>query len=532
MTPGLSVGESLVQAAGRACQRAADYLLARRNPQGYWQFDVTAGAALETDYILLELWLHPPENGVWSPPRPERIARAVESVLARQSPDGGFNIYPGGPTDLSATVKAYVALKVAGRPVDDPGMARARERILALGGAQKANSTVRIELSLFGLYPRERCPTVLPEMILLPGKLLDRLVPLAIVQSGDAARPVPAGFTLEEIYLRDAAFDERPTAAGRLLKFYERHPIRWLRKKAVRACERRMLGLGAYTLMALDVFGVSPDHPDRAEAQRQFDGLLDGDGERFRDTAIAVFALAQSGCADPAALRASLDWLREKEAPGVDEAAMSLVALGGAQRRALDRLLARQSSDGGWAAFDAVACPDITGRVLEALSSAAGLRPEHPAVRRATAFLFQTQEQDGSWSGRWGVAYIYGTFLALRGLRAAGVSDREAPILRAGEWLRSIQNADGGWGESCAAESSPSQAAWALLGLIAGGDAASLSVRHGVEYLLRTQQNDGSWLGRPATGTGFPAFPLLALSEFVKAEEGGAGLQPADRGTP
>jgi squalene-hopene/tetraprenyl-beta-curcumene cyclase len=142
------------------------------------------------------------------------------------------------------------------------------------------------------------------------------------------------------------------------------------------------------------------------------------------------------------------------------------------------------------------------------------------------------------------VAYIYGTCFALRGLAASGEDDREAHVLRAGEWLRSIQNADGGWGESCAsyenrvftpAPSTPSQTAWALLGLIAGGDAASLSVQHGIEYLLETQRQDGSWAETLATGTGFPRvfylnyhmykdyFPLLALASFVKVRTSSNG---------
>jgi len=227
-----------------------------------------------------------------------------------------------------------------------------------------------------------------------------------------------------------------------------------------------------------------------------------------------------------------------------------------AHRRALDWLLAMQSRDGGWAAFDAdnnweflsqvpvadhnamldPTCADITGRVLEALA-AHGLGRDHSAVRRGVEWLVRHQEADGSWYGRWGVAYIYGTCFALRGLAGSGESDREAHVLRAGEWLRSIQNADGGWGESCAsydngaftaARSTPSQTAWAILGLIAGGDDSSLSVRHGIEYLLDTQRADGSWEEKLATGTGFPKvfylnyhlykdyFPLLALSSFVK----------------
>jgi squalene-hopene/tetraprenyl-beta-curcumene cyclase len=190
-------------------------------------------------------------------------------------------------------------------------------------------------------------------------------------------------------------------------------------------------------------------------------------------------------------------------------------------------------------------CADITGRVLEALA-VHGVGREDPAVRRGVDFLYRTQEADGSWYGRWGVAYIYGTCFALRGLRASGEDDREAAILRAGEWLRSIQNADGGWGESCAsydngvftpARSTASQTAWALLGLMAGGDTTSQSVHKGIEYLLGAQRPDGSWDEELATGTGFPKvfyltyhlyrllFPLLALSEYARIQQNGSAEQ-------
>jgi squalene-hopene/tetraprenyl-beta-curcumene cyclase len=181
-------------------------------------------------------------------------------------------------------------------------------------------------------------------------------------------------------------------------------------------------------------------------------------------------------------------------------------------------------------------CPDITGRVIEALREH-DVKPHHPAIRRGVDYLIRTQRPDGSWYGRWGVGYLYGTFLAARGLRASGESPREAHLLRAGEWIRSIQNADGGWGESCqsydrgafvAGDSTASQTAWAILGLIAGGDDDSSSLQEGVAYLVRTQRADGRWSEDRATGTGFPgvfyltyhlyrdAFPLLALSTYLR----------------
>jgi squalene-hopene/tetraprenyl-beta-curcumene cyclase len=384
-------------------------------------------------------------------------------------------------------------------------------------------------------------------------------------------------------------------------------------------------GLGAiyppmmYAIMALDLLGYAPDHPHRREAENQFERLMVDDGRRFFfqpcfsvvwDTAIAAFALGESGQKSSYALQKTADWLLTKEVrrkgdwavarpgleasgwyfefanefyPDIDDTAMVLLALKHAnaenaaaqravEKRALDWLLGMQSKDGGWAAFDAdnnwtplshmpfadhnamldPTCPDITGRVLEAICASGGLPADHPAVRRGVRYLLAHQEADGSWYGRWGVNYIYGTFLALRGLRAAGESDRETAVLRGGEWLRSIQNADGGWGESCAsyddgafvqAPSTASQTAWAILGLLAGGDTTSLSVRKGIEYLVSSQREDGGWDEDLATGTGFPkvfyltyhlyrhAFPLLALSECEKTMKLG-GADALVRGRP
>lgn len=636
MNPVASPARAIANAAAEAHARGAEYLLSRQHEPGYWHAELFGGdTTLESDFILLELWQYPPVNGRWDPPTRPRIEKAVASILARQLPDGGFNIYPGGPADVSASVKAYFALKVAGVPADDPRMVRLRERILSLGGIQAANSYVKLNLSLFDLYPRRWCPSVPPEMILLGNFVYQMsswtraiVIPLSIVHAANPRRPVPAGFTLQELYhpTRPMGWSRDPElfswrnfflAADRFLKFWERHGLRRVRELAIRKAERWILertrysdGLGAiyppmmYVIMALDVLGYRRDHPDRAEAERQFYGLLTDDGERFFfqpcfspvwDTAIAAFALGAREMPEVReALRRAADWLLTKEVrhkgdwavkrpnvepggwyfefanefyPDIDDTAMVLLALERAQasdparqqaaeRRATNWLLAMQSSDGGWAAFDVdnnwtplsympfadhnamldPTCPDITGRVLEALCRR-GLDPSSRTVRRAVAYLRRAQQPEGCWYGRWGVNYIYGTFLALRGLRAAGESDREAHILRAAEWLRSIQNADGGWGESCAsydegrfvpAPSTASQTAWALLGLLAAGDASSRSVQKGIEYLIGSQRKDGSWHEELATGTGFPrvyylvytlyrqSFPVLALAEFLE----------------
>jgi squalene-hopene/tetraprenyl-beta-curcumene cyclase len=615
--------------------RAAGYLAGLQKPDGHWCAELTADTTLESDYILFQLWLYPPKDGRWEPETSGLIDKAVRSILARQLPDGGFNIYVQGPSEVSASVKAYVALKLAGVPVDDECLTRLRDRILELGGIQAINSYVKVNLSLFDLYPRQYCPTIPPEVVLLPFNLLYQMsawtraivVSLSIVHSANPRCPVPAGFNLDEIWLpgvspalqKDARWFSWHNAflsVDRWLKRWDANGPKPLRKRAIEKAKEWMIarmhhsdGLGAiyppmmYSVMALDVLGYSKTDPLRVEALRQFNRLMVDDGRRFFfqpcfspvwDTAIGAYALGYGDPAHPS-LRRAADWLLAKEIrrksdwavkrpnvkasgwsffytnehyPDIDDTAMVMLALGHvkgsdrtAQRachqRGLAWLLAMQSKDGGWAAFDAdnnweflnnvpfadhnamldPTCADITGRVLEALA-AHGVGRSHSAVERGIQWLIENQEPDGSWYGRWGVAYIYGTCFALRGLAAAGENDREAHVLRGGEWLRSIQNADGGWGESCAGydngvyspgPSTPSQTAWALMGLIAGGDPDSRSVHHGMEYLLRTQRADGTWDETLATGTGFPKvfylnyhlykdyFPLLALSTFLKA---------------
>ena len=642
MSPTLHAKDTLLTAVGRSIDSAARHLLSLQHSDGYWCALLTADTTLESDYILLQLWMYPPSSsgenyGVWNPPDPGRIRRAADRILSRQLPDGGFNIYVKGPSEISASVKAYFALKLAGIPVESDAMLRLRLRILELGGIQAANSYTKVNLSLFDLYPREGTPSIPPEIMLLPGKLLYQMsswtraivISLAIVHAHDPKRPVPAGFNLDELFIpgKSTSFETddswlswRSTFvhSDKILKLWESYGFARIRKAAVRKCEHWMLermkhadGLGAiyppmqYSIMALDVLGYTPDSPVRAEAVRQFESLIVDDGKTLFfqpcfspvwDTAIASYALGEAGYSGDPALSGAADWLLAREIrrngdwsvkrpytdpsgwafefqndwyPDIDDTAMVMLAFphmraanpsaqSATRRRALDWLIAMQSKDGGWAAFDVdnnweilthvpfadhnamldPTCADITGRTLEALA-ANGLDREHAACKRAIDYLIRTQLSDGSWYGRWGVAYIYGTCFALRGLRAMGEDDHEPWIQRGNEWLRSIQNSDGGWGESCAsydndiytpAESTPSQTAWALMGLMAGGDTRSSSVVDGISYLVESQTPDGSWSEELATGTGFPKvfylnyhyyrlyFPLLALATYAKLQ--------------
>ncbi|MDZ7638349.1 MAG: squalene--hopene cyclase [Bryobacterales bacterium] len=627
--------ETQVSRVNRAMDRATRNLLNLQHAEGFWWGDLTADTTLESDYILLELYLHPPGQGQarWEPPRRDRIEKACRNILSRQLPGGGFSIYSQGPADVSATTKAYFALKVSGFDVEDPAMRAARECILELGGIQVCNSYVKLNLSFFGLYPREYVPSVPPEMMLVPGGWLYEMsswsraivVPLSVLHACDPRRPVPDGFGLEEIFKPGASLGfpkaEKLVSwrsffygVDAVLKLWDRFGSKRLRETAVeRAMEwalertRHSDGLGAiyppmmYLVMALDLRGYSRDSAEFREALGQFERLIVETEHDFYfqpcfspvwDTAIAAFGLADGGMGNPKALERTADWLLSKEVrrkgdwsvkrprtepsgwyfefanefyPDIDDTGMVLMALAKlkasdplAQRaciqRAVNWLIEMQSSDGGWAAFDVdnnfrplsyvpfadhnamldPTCADITGRVIEALAMC-GVDPSHKAIRRGVEYLRKTQEADGSWYGRWGVNYIYGTCFAVRGLRAAGESDREAHMLRAGEWLRSIQNADGGWGEDCAsyaagefvaAESTPSQSAWALMGLIASGDNYSSSVQKAVDFLVREQLPDGGWDERLSTGTGFPkvfyltyhyyrhTFPLMALAAY------------------
>jgi squalene-hopene/tetraprenyl-beta-curcumene cyclase len=265
------------------------------------------------------------------------------------------------------------------------------------------------------------------------------------------------------------------------------------------------------------------------------------------DTAMVLMALARCGAAFSGEPKATA-----RGAPAVAFGS----PLNGAIDRALNWLLAMQNRDGGWAAFDRdidrkvlervpfadhnamldPSCPDITARVLEALGHQ-GYHTDHPQVVRALAFLRRTQEPHGGWPGRWGVNYIYGTWQVLQGLAKIGLPADDLMVRRAVDWLKKVQQPGGAWGESCASYDDPSlagvgaptasQTAWAVLGLVAAGEADSTATRAGVEWLLRTQRPDGTWHEDPFTGTGFPKvfylkyhyyalyFPLMAIGRYL-----------------
>lgn len=616
--------------------RAALTLASKQYADGYWVGDLTADSTLQSDYILLQMWLYPPgKDGSWTPPTMPRVQKAARAILDAQRPDGGWSIYEPGPSEINATVRAYTMLKMTGMPVDDPRMRRARDLVLKLGGIQACNSYTKINYSFFDLFPRKYCPTIPPEILILPGNLLYEMsswtrtiiVPLSIIQAIGKTRPTPGGMRIDELMHphRKLALHRRDRIgnifikADTLFKRWERQSVQKIRGRALREAEHWMLdrlqfsdGLGAiypammYAIIAMDSLGYERDHPDLVQAIGQFDGLmLEGEESLIFqpckspvwDTAIAAFALGELGEGDPARMTAAADWLLDREIrrkgdwaakrpdltpsgwvfefanefyPDIDDTAMVLLALlharasdperqARAERRAVRWLLGMQSSDGGWAAFDVdnnweifnsipfadhnamldPTCPDITGRTLESLCRR-GFKYADSPIARGIDFLLRHQEINGSWFGRWGVNYIYGTFLAIRGLAATGAPHAKTAIALAARWLREVQNPDGGWGESCRgydtkrfepAGSTPTQTAWAILGLIAAGEVYCSAVQQGIRWLQERQRPDGTWDESVTTGTGFPQvfyihyhlyrdyFPILALGTYARHVE-------------
>jgi squalene-hopene/tetraprenyl-beta-curcumene cyclase len=621
---------TVASALDRAVSVARDSLIARQSAQGYWLFELEADCTIPAEYIMMMHFL-------------DEIDAPLEKKLAvylraHQAEHGGWPLYHGGDLNISCTVKAYYALKLAGDDPQAPHMARARAAILERGGAARANVFTRIALALFGQLPWRGVPYIPVEIMLLPRWFpfhLDKvaywsrtvMVPLFILCTRKPTAKNPRNVHIAELfttppdeerhYFRDAL---KQGMIGRVFLVVDRlgrliDPLipRGMRARATRLAEEWMLerlngedGLGAIfpamvnALEVMTILGYPNDDPRRATAKRALQKLLVVSPSSAYcqpcvspvwDTALASLAMQEAG--DPAAVGAAtraLDWLQTEQVldepgdwrvnrpgvagggwafqfanshyPDLDDTAVVAWSMHQAHnaedysenvRRALDWLVGMQSSDGGFAAFDAdntyytlnkipfadhgalldPPTSDVTGRVVTVLARI-GRPQDKAALKRAIEYLRAEQESDGSWFGRWGTNYIYGTWSVLTALTQAGLSGQDPAIRKAVEWLKGRQNKDGGWGESndsyarpeAKTASTPFQTAWALLALLAAGEVGSDAVRCGVDHLLRTQQSDGLWSDPSFTAPGFPRvfylkyhgysgyFPLWALAAF------------------
>ena len=630
---------SLLESARETIIRAQANLLGQQKADGYWVGELLVDSTLVSDVVAFMHWTGDVDFN--------KQSRCVKHLVERQMPDGGWNTYYRGPSELNATVKSYFALKLAGFSAEDPRMLKAHATIVRLGGIPKSNTYTKLFLALFGQYPWKYLPIIPPEIVLLPTWLYFNIyemsswsrgmvVPLSIINHFKPVRNLPPDKQVHELFPYGTEhtnlgmpFDKKLftwknffLGWDRSLKFLDTLPWKPFRRSALKKAEAWILerigdgcdGLGAifpsmmYTIMVLKTLGYSDDHPLVRKAARDFLDLEVNDEERdeFRmqpclspiwDSAITAFALVESGiAADDPKIQKAGDWIISREVtdfrgdwrhknptpitsgwafefsnkfyPDVDDTFKVLLALNvikmpdeAAKKIVMDRAvkwaISFQCKNGGFAAFDKDVtkkwlrdvpfadhnaildppCSDITSRALEVFGRM-GFGLHEPFVRRAIRFVRETQLPDGSWEGRWGVNYIYGTWLVLRGLRAIGEDMFQDWTLRGLNWLESCQNADGGWGETPATydnpklkgqgESTPSQTAWALMGIIAASDHLRPSIRRGVEYLARTQNSDGSWTEDHITGTGFPKvfylkydmyrnnWPLLALADYQR----------------
>jgi squalene-hopene/tetraprenyl-beta-curcumene cyclase len=624
-----------------AIQRASSYVLGMQDPgQGYWADELEADSTLTSEYIMLRYFLGKVDR--------QKQAKAVHYLRDRQLPDGGWAIYYGGPSEISASIKAYFALKLTGISPAEPFMKKARELILAKGGVLKANVFTKIALALFGQFDWRGIPTMPTEIIFLPNWFYFNLyevsywsraviAPLLIIFVFKPLCRIPTELGIEELYGEPRHqikkyFKKDPQwftwknfflTIDQILKVYDRLIPTVLRRRAIKKAADWMIahmrgegGLGAIypamanSAVALTCLGHGPDHPALSKALREIENLEIEDETSLHlqpcvspiwDTCLTVNALIEAGFSGdhPVLVKAS-HWMLSKQIktegdwkvkaphaepggwyfqfenefyPDVDDTAVVLMGLAKVHLpdeeaklsemiRSFRWLLALQSHDGGWGAFDRDNCRlilnnipfadhgalldpstcDVTGRCLEAMGFL-GYDKSYPPAASAIRFIKAQQETEGCWYGRWGVNYIYGTWSVLAGLRAIGEDLQQDYIQRPVDWLKKVQNPDGGWGESCQSyadpkmkglgKSTPSQTAWALMALFNANLLGDPVVDRGIGFLLKTQKGDGSWEEAEFTGTGFPRvfylryhmyckyFPLWALSMYRSMKQNG-----------
>ncbi len=612
--------------------RAVVGLLAHQRADGHFCFELEADATIPSEYVLLLHWL-----GEENPPLERKIAAYLRRI---QGEHGGWPLFTDGAFDMSASVKAYFALKMIGEPLDAPHMAQARAAILAHGGAANANVFTRILLALYGQIPWRGVPVMPVEIMALPRWFpfhLSKisywartvLVPLLVLQALKPRAANPRGIGIAELFVAPSETVRRwpkgphqvkPWSQifggiDRVLQVAEPRFLKRSRErsiaKAVAFVDARLNGehgLGAiYPAMANAVMmyralGLPDDDPRVVTARQAIDGLLvETDAEAYCqpclspiwDTALAAHAMLEAG--ETSGADAALDWLKHRQVlehkgdwavqrpdvrpggwafqyanpdyPDLDDTAVVALAMhradpdgerfGEAVSRGAEWVAGLQSRDGGYAAFDAdnthhhlntipfadhgalldPPTADVTARCVSMFSQLGETPDASRRLGRAVDALLAEQRPDGSWFGRWGMNYVYGTWSALCALNAAGFEPEAGPVAKAADWLVAIQNADGGWGEDGAsyrmdyrayepAPSTASQTAWALLGLMAAGRVDDSAVRKGIDYLTRTQAADGLWSDKLFNAVGFPRvfylryhgyakfFPLWALARY------------------
>ena len=613
-------------------------LLDLKQPDGHFVFELEADATIPSEYVLLRHYLAEPVDAALE----AKIAVYLRRI---QGAHGGWPLVHDGPFDMSASVKAYFALKMIGDSIDAPHMARAREAILSRGGAINSNVFTRYLLSLYGELTWRSVPVLPIEIMLLPmwspfhlNKISywarTTIVPLMVLAALKPRARNKRGIGIRELFLQDPKTIRTPARAphqspawfllfstlDKILRVIEPFFPKRLRNKAIQQAlaftEERLNGedgMGAIfppmanAVMVYDALGYPESYPPRKLQRDGIDKLLViGEEEAYCqpcvspvwDTALACHALFEAGGEEAQRdIKQGLDWLLPRQVldikgdwavkrpdvrpggwafqyanahyPDLDDTAVVVMAMDRARRDdpggKFDEAIARgrewiegmQSRDGGFAAFDAdnleyylnnipfsdhaalldPPTEDVTARCVSMLAQLGETVQSSPSMAAGVEYLRRTQLKEGSWYGRWGLNYIYGTWSVLCALNAAGVDHQDPIFRRAVDWLVSIQNADGGWGEDAVsyrldykgyepAPTTASQTAWALLGLMAAGEVENPAVARGMKYLIDTQTKKGLWDEQRYTATGFPRvfylryhgyskfFPLWALARY------------------
>jgi squalene-hopene/tetraprenyl-beta-curcumene cyclase len=628
----------------RRIQKTTQALLTQQRPDGHWVFELEADATIPAEYVLLRHYLGEPVDAALE----AKIAVYLRRI---QGDHGGWPLFCDGDLDVSATVKAYFALKMIGDSVDADHMRRAREALLARGGAARANVFTRIMLALFGFIPWRAVPAMPVEIMLLPKWFplhLDKIsywsrtviVPLLVLMAKQPRARDAEAVRIDELFLgppqtlglapkapqQKASWFWFFRGVDNLLRAAEPHFPRNTRQRAIDRAVAWVTerlngedGLGAIfpamanSVMMFDALGFPESHPQRAIARKSIEKLLVIHMDEaycqpcvspIWDTGLTCHALLEVGDARVVAeVKRGLDWLVPKQIldvrgdwiarrpelrpggwafqyanphyPDVDDTAVVAMAMDRLQdvsarqdyrsclARAREWIAGMQSENGAWGAFDAdnefyylnnipfadhgalldPPTEDVTARCLSMLAQFGETISSSAAVAKGVDYLHRTQLEEGSWFGRWGMNYIYGTWSVLCALNAVGVDHAAPEMCKAAGWLVAIQNDDGGWGEDGAsykldyrgyerAPSTASQTAWALLGLMAAGEVDHPAVTRGIKYLADTQGADGFWNEPHYTATGFPRvfylryhgyakfFPLWALARYRNLRRG------------
>jgi squalene-hopene/tetraprenyl-beta-curcumene cyclase len=622
----------LAERISEALKKTHSYFMNDQHEDGYWWYELESNVTITAEYLMLLYFLGINDE--------EKNKKMAHHILSSQRTDGTWALYWEGKGDLSTTVEAYLALKLAGLSSSDPRLRKAREFIIEKGGMEASRVFTKVYLALFGELDWKAVPSIPVEIILLPlwfpfniynfsSWARSTIVPLSMILEHKPVKTLPENARIQELYkephkIPPITTNKLPLYSWRrlfivldkLIKGMEGFPVRPWRSKAAGEMEKWILehqepsgdwgGIQPAminSVLALAAMGYNSSHEsvrkglealERFIIHKEDEIVLQSCISPVWDTALTSLALLCSGVdKDHVSIEKACKWLVPRQIfekgdwsvkkpdlepggwafefennwyPDIDDTCVVLMLL----NRYLDReyvdstnieksiswILGMQGKDGGWGAFDVdnnmkilnqlpfgdleamidPSTPDITGRVLELLGMI-GYKISNPVVTRAIEFLKRTQDKEGSWWGRWGVNYIYGTSAVLVGLDSIGEDMSGAYVKKAVRWLKANQNLDGGWGEGCESyddpklkccgESTASQTAWALLALIAAGEIGSKEVSNGVQYLLEAQRDDGTWEEKFFTGTGFPkhfflryhnyrnCFPLMALGRFL-----------------